>query len=254
MKILAIETSGKVCGTALLDGDTLVAEYNAQYKKTHSQSLVPMMDEIKQMVGLELGTVDAIALTKGPGSFTGIRIGAATAKGLGLALDRPLIPVPTVDAIAYNLYGTGGLVCPIMDARRSQVYTGTYEFTEAESGKTSVMRTIRPQCVISIEETVDALNELNSDVIFPGDGVPVYRDRIAEMAEFGYSFAPSHLALQRAAATAELAMQYWKESGDKCFVDADSFRPEYLRVSQAERERAEGIDTSKVVKRGITNQ
>ena len=138
MKILAIEASGLVAGCAVLDGEILSADYNIQHKKTHSQSLVPMMDEVRTMLGMELDTVDAIALSGGPGSFTGLRIGAATAKGLGFALNVPLIPVPTVDAIAYNLYGTDALVCPLMDARRQQTYTGLFRWESGDAAAGAV--------------------------------------------------------------------------------------------------------------------
>jgi tRNA threonylcarbamoyladenosine biosynthesis protein TsaB len=220
MKILAVETSGQVCGTALLEDDRIVAEYNVQYKKTHSQSLVPMMDEIRTMTELDLKTVDAVALTEGPGSFTGIRIGAATAKGLGLALNIPLIPVPTVDALAYNLSGTdGSVICPILDARRGQVYTGIYESVYA-AGATETAHAAEPadmeagpaagsapgtnericrqqtlleQCLVTIDEIAGKLNEIGKPVIFLGDGVPVCREKIAEIMKVPYSFAPVHL-------------------------------------------------------------
>ena len=125
MKILALDSSGLVASVALIQDETLVAEYTMNYKKTHSQTLLPMLDEIKKAVDLDLETLDAIAVAAGPGSFTGLRIGSATAKGLGLALDKPLIPVPTLEALAYNLYDTpeDTLICPIMDARRK---TGLY--------------------------------------------------------------------------------------------------------------------------------
>ena len=135
MRILAIDSSGLVATVAVVEQDEkavgkTVAEYTINYKKTHSQTLLPMLDEIVRMTELELGSVDAIAVAGGPGSFTGLRIGSATAKGLGLALEKPLIHVPTVDALAYNLCYTDQIVCPIMDARRNQVYTGIYEFED----------------------------------------------------------------------------------------------------------------------------
>ena len=114
MKILALDSSGLVASVAVVEDEKLLAEYTVNYKKTHSQTLLPMLDEIGKMIDLDLSTIDAIAVAAGPGSFTGLRIGSATAKGLGLALDKPLIAVPTVDALAYNLYGTDKLVCPIM--------------------------------------------------------------------------------------------------------------------------------------------
>lgn len=116
MKILALDSSGIVASAAIVEDDTLLAEYTVNYRKTHSQTLLPMLDEIVKMTELDLETIDAIAVAAGPGSFAGLRIGSATAKGLGLALNKPIVAVPTVDALACNLYDTWGLVCPIMDA------------------------------------------------------------------------------------------------------------------------------------------
>ena len=106
MKILGLDSSGLVASVAVVEEDITIAEYTVNYKKTHSQTLLPMLDELKRMTELDLHTLDAIAIAAGPGSFTGLRIGSATAKGLGLALNLPILPVPTVDALAYNLYGS----------------------------------------------------------------------------------------------------------------------------------------------------
>lgn len=130
MRILGLDSSGIVASVAVVEDDVLVAEYTINYKKTHSQTLLPMLDEIVKMTELDLESIDAIAVAAGPGSFTGLRIGSATAKGLGLALKKPLVAIPTVEGLAYNLYDTPGLICPIMDARRKQVYTGIYRFTD----------------------------------------------------------------------------------------------------------------------------
>lgn len=115
MKIIAIDSSGLVASVAIVQDEEVIAEYNVQYKKTHSQTLLPMLDELKRMVDLDLQTVDAIAIASGPGSFTGLRIGSATAKGLGLALEIPIIEIPTLDGLACNLYGSDKVVCPIME-------------------------------------------------------------------------------------------------------------------------------------------
>ena len=162
MKILALDSSGLVASVALLEDDTLVAEYTMNYKKTHSQTLLPMLDEIKKAVELDLETLDAIAVAAGPGSFTGLRIGSATAKGLRLALNKPLIGVPTLEALAYNLYDTapGTLVCPIMDARRKQVYTGVYAFENHN------LITIKDQAALPMDELIRELNSLERPVIF----------------------------------------------------------------------------------------
>ncbi len=230
MKILALDSSGLVASVAVTDEDTLIAEYTLNYKKTHSQTLLPMLDQIKSAIDLDLSSIDAIAVAMGPGSFTGLRIGAATAKGLGLALDKPIIGVPTVDALAYNLAGTDCYVCPIMDARRNQVYTGIYEFEQTN------LITKLAQCAIKIEELLDKVNLLERPVIFLGDGVPVFHDYIKENCKIAYFFAPVHSNKQRAASVASLGM---KLANFEKQVNASAFYPEYLRLSQAERERLE---------------
>ncbi len=232
MKILAIEGSGPVAGCALWENGTLTAEYSVQYKKKHSQSLVPMLKEMQEMVDLDLSSIDFIAVTKGPGSFTGLRIGAATVKGLGLALEKPVLPVPTVDSLACNLYGTDRVICPLMDARRQQVYTGIYENRDG-------LRVLRPQCVTAFTEIAEELNRLGREVIFLGDGAPVNEGAMRELMRVPYLIAPAHLSRQRAASTAVRAAQIYAEQGEAALVTADDFRPEYLRIPQAERERGD---------------
>lgn len=229
MKILALDSSGMVASVALAEDDTLLAEYTVNYKKTHSQTLLPMLDEVARMTELDLASIDAIAVAAGPGSFTGLRIGSATAKGLGLALEKPLVSVPTVEALAYNLYDTKGLICPIMDARRSQVYTGIYRYEEHR------LITVEGQMAIAMEELLEKLNQAGEEVTFLGDGVPVFRAMIEETLKAPFSFAPAHMNRQRAAAVAALGLLYYKEGRTE---DPAEHRPDYLRVSQAERERA----------------
>ena len=234
MKILALDSSGLVATVAVLEDDVMVAEYTTCYKKTHSQTLIPMLDEIKKMIELDLNSVDAIAVTKGPGSFTGLRIGCATAKGLGLALDCPLIPIPTVDALAYNMYGSNALVCPLMDARRDQVYAGLYRFEKKDDGYEMVCEL--SQCAVSIEEIINIVNSWEQEVIFLGDGVPVYKEKIANMCSVDYSFAPAGFNRQRASSVGLLGVIEYKKGN---YVSADDMEPDYLRLSQAERERME---------------
>lgn len=235
MKLLALDSSGLVASVAVMEDDTMVAEYTMNYKKTHSQTLVPMLDQMSKMIELDLSTIDAIAIASGPGSFTGLRIGSATAKGLGLALNKPIIPVPTVDALAYNLYGNTGVICPIMDARRNQVYTGIYQFV-SDGCEGFTMETLQTQTAVLIQDIVSQLNELGQPVIFIGDGVPVFKEQLKELMTVPYSFAPAHLSRQRAAAVGALGMIYYKEGK---FESAALHEPEYLRMSQAERERTE---------------
>jgi len=236
MKIVALDSSGLVASVALAEDDNLIAEYTVQYKKTHSQTLLPMLQEICRMVELDLDTVDAIAVAAGPGSFTGLRIGSATAKGLAFAMKKPIVPVPTVDGLAYQMYGAKDLVCPIMDARRNQVYTGIYEFVPDPNSRFGYdMRVIREQCAVAFDEIAEALNGLDRSVIFLGDGVPVFQERMAQMMRVPYTTAPPHRARQSAAAVAALGSIYYDQGKA---VSAADHAPEYLRLSQAERERA----------------
>ena len=227
MKILGIESSSLVASAAIVTDDILTAEYTVNFKKTHSQTLLPMIDEIVRMTETELETIDAIAVSGGPGSFTGLRIGSATAKGLGLALKKPLIHIPTVDAMAWNLWGARGLVCPIMDARRNQVYTGIYRM---ENG----LEAVKEQCAMDMGALAEELNRLGEPVIFLGDGVPVYKEIIEECVKVPVAFAPAHLNRQRAAAVAALGAIYFAEGKTET---AAEHGPDYLRKSQAERER-----------------
>ena len=216
MKLLALESSGLVASVAIVEDEILIAEYTTDFKKTHSQTLLPMVDEIVSMTETDLSSIDAVAVSAGPGSFTGLRIGAATAKGLCLALDKPLIPVPTLDAMIYGAGPTEKLVVPIMDARRNQVYTKL-------DGKSTAM---------DMQELISKLNGQTAEVLFLGDGVPVYRTQIEAEMKVPYSFAPAHINRQRAASVGALALTLKP-------VSADDFAPDYLRKSQAEREKEE---------------
>lgn len=232
MKILALDSSGLVASAAYLVDGVMVAEYTVNDKLTHSQTLLPMLDVMRKQVGFELTELDAVAAAMGPGSFTGLRIGAATVKGLGLALDKPVIPVPSVDGLAFQLYGAHGIICPIMDARRNQVYTGFYRF---EHGKFTV---IKEQCAQSMQDTLDQLTDFEDTVIFLGDGVPVHKEAISKQMGDKAFFAPDFAGRQRAGAVGALAGIYYQQGK---FVTADDFEPEYLRKSQAEREREERL-------------
>jgi tRNA threonylcarbamoyladenosine biosynthesis protein TsaB len=236
MRILALDSSGLAASVAVVEEDkgeaVTVAEYTVNYKKTHSQTLLPMLDEIVKMTELDLDEIDGIGVAAGPGSFTGLRIGSATAKGLGLALGKPLIAVPTLEGLACNLWGTERIVCPIMDARRGQVYTGIYEFRQ---GRLAV---IEDQMAVSIEELGEKLKSYGRSVVFLGDGVPVHRQALLEriMAGCDIAFAPANMNRQRASSVGSLALRYYREGR---METAAEHKPEYLRVSQAERERAE---------------
>lgn len=227
MRILGIESSSLVASVAIVTDDVVTAEYTVNLKKTHSQTLLPMIDEMVRMLEIDLHSVDAIAVSGGPGSFTGLRIGSATGKGLGMALGRPLIHVPTMDAMAYCLYGSSGLICPVMDARRHQVYTGLYRFEDS-------FQVVKEQWAADIYDLIGELNQRGERVIFLGDGVPVNREIIEQEIKVPVCFPPAHVNRQRAAAVAALGAVYAKQGR---LETAAEHRPDYLRKSQAERER-----------------
>lgn len=234
MKILAIDSSGLVASVAIVTEEECIAEYTVNYKKTHSQTLLPMLDAISAMIDLDGSSIDAIAVAKGPGSFTGLRIGSATAKGLAAAWKKPIIPIPTVDALAYNCYGSDKLICPLMDARRSQTYTGLYKFVRRNDAYD--MDVIASQTVVDIEQIANDINVRGEEVIFLGDGVPVFAEKLQEIMRVPYSFAPPSCNRQRAALVGTLGISYYKQG---CMEKPEEHAPEYLRLSQAERERKE---------------
>ncbi len=236
MKILALDSSGLVASVAVVEENELIAEYTMNYKKTHSQTLLPMLEEVRGMIELDMASIDAIAVAAGPGSFTGLRIGSATAKGLGLALQKPIVAVPTVDALAYNLYGSSSVICPLMDARRNQVYTGLYEFQKKQDHASYEMHALTEQCAVDISEIAAKINELDREVIFLGDGVAVFAEKLADMISVPYSFAPACCNRQRASCVAALGQLLYEKG---LFQTAAEHAPDYLRLSQAERERAE---------------
>jgi tRNA threonylcarbamoyladenosine biosynthesis protein TsaB len=256
MQVLAIDSSGLTATVAVVDEERTIAEYTIDYKKTHSQTLLPMIDEVVNMIELDLAGIDAIAVSGGPGSFTGLRIGSATAKGLGLALNKPLIHIPTVDGLAYQIYGSEDIICPIMDARRNQVYTGLYTFSKKAGTKDGVnavdpvFQVLKMQMAVSIDELIRHLNVYRKPVVFLGDGVPVFKEVIEKNIKVPYSFAPPHLNRQRAAAVGALGIRYFKAGK---IESAMEHQPDYLRVSQAERERKEREKESKLLLRNLTS-
>ena len=237
MRILAIESSAVTASVAILTDDLLTAEYTINYKKTHSQTLLPMIDEICKMTETEPESFDLIAVSIGPGSFTGLRIGAATGKGMALALGKDMVAVPTLEAMAYNVYGSGKIICPVMDAKRQHLYTGVYEFDE--SGRLSA---VKEQSLLSYEELCGVLNNLGRPVVLLGDGVSVAKNAFESGLTCEYEIAPAHICTQRAASVA-MAAKAMYERGET--VSAAALHSDYLRPSQAEREMSNKLESGK---------
>ncbi len=230
MKILAIDSSGLVATVALLCENILVGEYTIHNKKTHSQTLLPMIHDMLQMAGTDVKELDAVAVASGPGSFTGLRIGASTAKGLAQALGIPIIPVPTLEGLAYNAAGADALACPLMDARRNQVYYGIYN-VKGEKPEAIVEPEAAP-----IQKMIDKINELGLPVLFMGDGTAVFGEKLKEEITAPYAFGADSVRYQRASSVASLGRRYLEEGKQ---IEAGAFAPVYFRLSQAERERLE---------------
>jgi tRNA threonylcarbamoyladenosine biosynthesis protein TsaB len=220
-----------VATVALVEDDNLIAEYTVNNKKTHSQTLLPMLDAVVTSSELNLNSIEAIAVAEGPGSFTGLRIGSATVKGLSLALNKPVVPVPTLEGLAYNMWGSQNLICPIMDARRNQVYTALYRFDDDK------LICELEQVPMDIDELLDIIAEKKEKVTFVGDGIKIYSSRIADkLSGEMYNLAPAHINKQRAGSIAVAGMNRYNNG---LYVNGDDFAPVYLRKSQAEREREE---------------
>ena len=229
MKILGIDSSGLVASAAIADEKNIIAEFTVNNKQTHSQTLLPMIEKVVDMSGIELEQIDAIAIAAGPGSFTGLRIGSATAKGIGLALKKPVV---SVEGLAYRVCVFDGIICPIMDARRNQVYTGIYKMDKGN------LVCLSEQKAVDIHEIMEELEKYDEKVIFLGDGVEVQRETIEKEFKKEYCFAPIHLSKQSAAAVAVLGDIYFNQGKAE---DAAEHKPIYLRKSQAEREREERL-------------
>ena len=221
MKILAVDSSGLVASAAIVEDETLTAEYTVCHRKTHSQTLMPMIAEIIKMTETDMSTFDAVAVAGGPGSFTGLRIGSAAVKGLAEGIGKPVVSVPTVDALAMNLWGSSDLVVPLMDARRNETYTGIYTFDD------NGLVILRTQCAVPLDEIINDVNGRGNRVIFLGDGVPVFREQIELKVKVPFRFAPAHMNKQRAGAVGVLACRYFSEGK---YMDAAEHSPDYLRV------------------------
>lgn len=231
MKILALESAALTASVALVTEELVMAEYTIDHKKTHSQTLLSMVDEMLSMAEVEPAELDAIAVSGGPGSFTGLRIGSATAKGLGLALNKPVIHVPTIDAMAYHFFGCTKLICPMLDARRTQVYTGLYTFNDT-------FAVVKNQDLMLIKDLAALLNEMGREVLFLGDGVTVNRQYLEENLKVSHCYAPLNLNRNKAASVGALGIALYKEGH---YGNARDHVPDYLRATQAERELQERL-------------
>ena len=224
MLIFGVDTCSSAATSAIFDGEKLLAQTVINHKKTHSQKIMPQIDNLFSLSELSISDIDVFAAAVGPGSFTGVRIGVATVKGMAQALSKPCVAVSTLEALAYPLASFNGLVCPILDARRGQVYNAIFK-----KGKR-----LCPDRALSLSEL---LTEVSGEkVIFLGDGIFPYRDEILSVMPDA-EFAPKSIAMNLAGNVCEVAYEKFMK-GDA--VTADSLVPSYVRLSQAEQSAANG--------------
>ena len=224
MILFCMDTSGPVAGVALIQDSAVRYEGIAVNAFTHSQSILPMAEEAYRRAGLEIGDTDYFAVTVGPGSFTGVRIGVSTVKALAHAVDKPCIAVDALEAMAAGAQPFSGVICTIQDARAGQVYGAAFQGGTLER--------LLPDEPIKLEEYLGKVSAFGKPLLFLGDGMPVHREAIQNILGERALFALPHLAYLRPAAAAYLA---WGKTDEA--VDYKKLSPLYLRPPQAERQK-----------------
>ena len=226
MKVLAIETSSLVVSVAVVEPKILIAEYVLNQERNHSEKMVPAIEMVMNDSREDIKNIDVFAVAHGPGSFTGLRIGVAAIKALAQASNRPAVGGSTLEGLAFNLAFAKGLICPIMDARRQQVYTSVYKWSE--KGLTR----LEEYMALPVRDLISLLDKWDEPVNFCGDGTLVYRDIIEKEMGNRAVFAPPTHALQRASSIAWLALEKALEGQVLKYWE---LKPFYLRKSQAEQ-------------------
>ena len=223
MKILAVETSTLVGSIALIEDGQLLTEHQMEIKATYSDTLFPLIDRALQDVSISIHEIDGYAIAIGPGSFTALRIGLTVIKGFALAAGKPMVGIPSLDGLAHNLCFSDLMICPILDARKGEVYTAFYK---RENGP--VLKKLTPDRVVDPKILLD---EIDEEVIFLGDGVDVYRDLIKSKLKDNAFFAPLHLKYPKASSIAQLALSKFENNE---VMDCNVTSPIYVRMPEAE--------------------
>ena len=229
MNILMIDTSGPACGVAIASGGQVICELQLTSGRTHSQRVMPMVDQALEMCEMTVADIDLFGAVAGPGSFTGVRIGVATVKALAHAAGKPCIGVDALEALAANVTGFDGVICPILDARAQQVYGAMFE-----SGMPPVR--MMEDTAEKLTAFLDRVEGTGCDALFVGDGAAAFEGMIRERLGAKAHFAPAQNQGLRAASACALAMQY--AGNEENLSDCMTLLPLYLRAPQAERERA----------------
>jgi len=227
VKILALESSALAASAAICEDEVLIAQSFQKTGLTHSATLMPMTEDMLKNAGLTLEEIDVVAVAVGPGSFTGLRIGVSAAKGLAWALDKPCAPCSTLKAMAWQVACMEGQICPVMDARRAQVYNARFAVENER------IRRLKEDRAISLDELAEEVKKTGEKQILVGDGALLCYNRFQQLG-IPAVMAPEHLRFQTAWGVAREALELAKEGK---LVSASALIPEYHRLSQAERER-----------------
>lgn len=223
MKILAVETATIAGSVAVVDDAAgLIGEVRVDVKVVHAERLMPSIEWLLKASGVQIHEIDAFAVSIGPGSFTGLRIGLSTVKGFSYAAGKPVIPVPTLDAFARTLPFCNYLICPMLDARKSEVYSALYKWDDVECKK------IMPETAINPAELLQRLHERT---IFIGEGVKIYKELISDIMRDNAVFAPASRMSPSASTVGEIALEKLKQGA---IADPVSLTPFYIRKSEAE--------------------
>lgn len=225
MIVLSIDSSSLVTTVALLKDEHVLGEYTLNFKREHSIILMEKVEMLLKDCAIDISEVDGFVVSKGPGSFTGLRIGMATVKGLSMGSHKPYVSISSLDALANSLLTFTGVICPIMDALRDSVYTCLYKNVNGKLTK------ISDYCALSLNELAELLNEKGEKVIFTGDGVSKHKDFLIDNVN-NVEFAPNHLSIIKASSLGELGMAEIKAGN----IDDVNSAPLYLKKPQAERE------------------
>jgi tRNA threonylcarbamoyladenosine biosynthesis protein TsaB len=223
MRVLGIDTSTQCGSVGLIEDEHILCEYVLNRRMSHSERLLKTIDRVLEDSGVSIGEIEGFAITIGPGSFTGLRIGVSTVKGLAFATGKSVAGVSTLDALAQNIEYSSYLICPLLDARKGEVYTALYRNT----GKDGLI-TLAPKMAI---KPIDLLRRIEGEVLFLGDGIYTYGDVIRRNLGDRAHIAPSHFNFIHGAVVAQLGRQSL-ERGE--YLDLEGFTPQYLRKSEAE--------------------
>jgi len=226
MLILGIDTTTLVGSIGLAEEKRVLGEYTLNIQKTHSQRLLPALNRLLEDLGRTVQEVDLISVSQGPGSFTGVRIGVTTAKTLAQALEKPVVGVCSLDVLASNLTNVCGLICPILDARKQEVYTSLYQ----ADGRGN-LRQVLDYSALGLEQLLAIIGEWGQGVYFLGDAVPVYAEKLQSILQERYLPVPPNLLLPRGSSVAWLGLKEWKKGSQTNF---EELQPFYLRRSEAE--------------------